>query len=360
MAEQDLDKSHQASPYKLARARERGQVPRSAELVSAAVLLVGALAVYAKADDLLRHVFFLSARLYGSAARYANSPAPLDAGWQIVKGTLVQSATWLAPFFGALILVAIIANVAQVGVPASFHPLKPDWNRLNPAAGFKRLFSMPSLYQALMSLVKLVVICAVCYWSIAAELPRFVASASSPAGSYMKLMLQSMGAISLKVAAALALLALVDLWYTRMSFGRRMRMSTRELKEEHKHREGDPRIRRRLRELRMEAYKRSMSSRGLPKSDVLIVNPTRIAVALQYEHGAMASPRVVAKGVGGMARKMREYASRKGVPIVENRKLARALLRRVDIEASIPEDLFADVARIIVWVLSMRRRGARA
>lgn len=357
MADQDLDKSHEASAYKLARARERGQVPRSAEFASAAVLLCGALALYVKADGMFRRAFAFDAHILQSANSYGNALGRLDAVWAVVAETITHAVGWLAPFFASLALVAIIANVAQVGAVTTFHPLKPDWSRLNPAMGFKRLFSMQSLFHAVMSVAKLLVVGGVCYESVTSDFREFVQQASLPASDYLRTMLQSIGSIAMKVAAILILLALVDLWYSRLSFARRMRMSKREVKEEHKHREGDPRIRRRLRELRMEAYKRSLSSRGMPKADVLIVNPTRVAVALHYEHGAMASPRVVAKGVGAVARKMREYASSRGVPIVENRKLARALLRRVDIDAAIPEDLFADVARIVVWVLAMRRRN---
>jgi flagellar biosynthetic protein FlhB len=359
MADEDLDKSHEASPYKLARARERGQVARSAEFVSAAVLLVGALAIYSNAGAMLLRMFAFGGRLWRNAGQYGGAPVGFDAVWGLLSQSLSASASWLAPFLVALATVAVVANVVQVGALTSFQPIKPDWSRLNPVTGFKRVFSMQALYFAGLSIVKLAVLAAVGYWAVTSEFPGFVRLSAIAPGEYMALLLRSIGSIAIKVGATLLLLALFDVWYMRFSFGRRMRMSRREMKEEHKQREGDPRIRRRLRELRMEAYKRSMSSRGMPKADVLVVNPTRVAIGLQYEHGAMASPRVVAKGVGAVARKMRAYASSRGIPIVENRKLARALLRRVDVDASIPEDLFADVARIIVWVMAMRRRTER-
>ncbi|MEM5421264.1 EscU/YscU/HrcU family type III secretion system export apparatus switch protein [Paraburkholderia ferrariae] len=359
MADQDLDKTLDASAYKLSRARSQGKAPRSAEFVSAAVLLCGALALYAKSDDLLRRAFAFDARLLRDAGSYGAAGGSFDTIWTMLARMATDATTWLAPFFGALVLVAVIASVVQIGVMTSFDPLKPDWSRINPVAGFKRLVSLQSLYHALRTIAKLVVLIGVGYSAVVAEIPSFMQLAALSASDYLQLLMHSIGAVAIKVGATLLLLALIDLWYVRFDFARRMRMSRREMREEHKHREGDPRIRARLRELRMEAYKRSTSSRGLPKADVLIVNPTRVAIALHYEHGAMSSPRVVAKGVGAVARKMREYASQRGIPIVENRKLARALLRRVDIDSAIPEDLFTDVARIIVWVLAMRRRNTR-
>jgi flagellar biosynthetic protein FlhB len=136
-------------------------------------------------------------------------------------------------------------------------------------------------------------------------------------------------------------------------------MSRREMKEEIRNREGDPRIRSRMRELRREMRKRALSLRKVAKADVLVTNPTRLAVALQYEHGAMAAPQVVAKGAGRLAAAMRRIASRHGVPIVENRRVARALFREVPVDGAVPAAHFAAVARIVVWVLAMRRPAER-
>jgi flagellar biosynthetic protein FlhB len=142
-----------------------------------------------------------------------------------------------------------------------------------------------------------------------------------------------------------------------------MRMSKRDVKDEAKNRDGDPRIRARIRELRKEMLKRSKSMANVPKADVLITNPTRIAIALTYDHGKSAAPRVVAKGAGDLAKKMRETAQRHQIPIVQNRPLARALFREVDYEGYVPEKWYPQVAKIMVWVYSMReakRAGRKA
>jgi flagellar biosynthetic protein FlhB len=138
-----------------------------------------------------------------------------------------------------------------------------------------------------------------------------------------------------------------------------MRMSHRDIKDEHKQREGDPRIRARLRQLRQEMLKKSQAVRKLPGSDVVVTNPTHLAVALSYKHGEMAAPRVVAKGAGDLAAKMREMALRHGIPVVENRALARELFFKVDFEQPVPEKLYPQVARILVWVFAMREARAK-
>jgi flagellar biosynthetic protein FlhB len=151
--------------------------------------------------------------------------------------------------------------------------------------------------------------------------------------------------------------------YTRYEFAKQMKMSRRELKEEIKHREGDPRIRRRLRELRLELLKRSLALRKTRNADVLITNPTHVAVALQYVHGQMEAPQLIAKGSGFMAAAMRQIAARHDIPIVQNPTLARALFHDLPVDAGVPPELYAQVARIIVWVFAMRdarRRGAAA
>jgi flagellar biosynthetic protein FlhB len=157
-----------------------------------------------------------------------------------------------------------------------------------------------------------------------------------------------------KLVFALLAIGVIDLAYSRWEFAKRMRMSKRDVRDEAKHREGDPRIRARLRELRKEMLKRSKSMHKLPSADVLITNPTHIAIALNYDHGKSAAPKLVAKGTGDVARKMREVASRYHIPVVQNRTLARALFREVDYDGFVPEKWYPQVAKIMVWVYSMR------
>jgi flagellar biosynthetic protein FlhB len=197
-------------------------------------------------------------------------------------------------------------------------------------------------------------------FALHAQVPQFHLLSALPPAAFLQVALADFAALGWQLSAALAAIAVVDMLFTRREFGRRMRMSRRELKDEFKHREGDPRIRARLRELRREMVQRSRSLRNTRSADVLLTNPTHYAVALQYVHGEMDAPRVVAKGAGHLAAAMRDIAARHHIVVVQNPPLARRLFREAVIDAYLPGDFHAEVARIIVWVLAMRRaHGSR-
>jgi flagellar biosynthetic protein FlhB len=178
----------------------------------------------------------------------------------------------------------------------------------------------------------------------------------------VRTLLDDLASLGLKIALILWLVAALDALYTRREFATQMRMSHRELRDEVKHREGDPRIRARLRELRRELLKRSLALRATRKADVLVTNPTHLAVALRYAHGEMESPRLLAKGAGRLAAGMRRVAARHAIPVVQNAPVARALFRDVAVDGAVPPELYGPVARILVWVFAMRdaRRGGAA
>jgi flagellar biosynthetic protein FlhB len=161
----------------------------------------------------------------------------------------------------------------------------------------------------------------------------------------------------------MALVAMLDFMYTRWDYGDKLKMSRREVKEEVKRRDGDPRVRARIRELQRETLKRSKALGKVKDADVLITNPTHLAVAVKYVRGEMKAPQVLAKGAGELAGLMRGIARNHKIPVVENKKLARALFTQVDFDGPVPEKLYPDVARLLVWVYAMReqdRRGVTA
>jgi flagellar biosynthetic protein FlhB len=249
----------------------------------------------------------------------------------------------------------------HAGWVLSAEPLKIDPARINPAAGFQRVFSWRTLFDTARACVKLVVLVAVAWFALRALIPQFHQLAAMPARGFLHTLVEDVGAVGLKMAAALLLIAVVDLLHTRAEFGRKMRMSRREIRDEHKNREGDPRIRSRLRELRREMLKRSLALRNTRDADVVLTNPTHYAVALRYRADEADAPRLVAKGAGQLAAAMREIAYRNRVAIVQNPPLARRLFREMQIEEQLPPGFHAEVARIFVWVFAMReqRRAAR-
>jgi flagellar biosynthetic protein FlhB len=241
----------------------------------------------------------------------------------------------------------------------STRALQPDFERINPAAGLKRLVSTRMLVEAAKSLLKLAALGALAYFAIKAFAIGHLGLGQGDPRGYAKLVVDAGITLVAWLLPALALIALADLLYTRRQYLERMRMSRRELREELKQREGDPRIRARIRELRREMLKRARALRRVKDADVLITNPTHLAVALAYRRAEMSAPSVVAKGAGELAARMAAAARRHGVPVVRNARLARGLFRATGVDEPIGPAHFADVARILAWVLARREpKGA--
>lgn len=352
MAEQDLDRNEAATPYKLQKARQKGQVGKSADLVSALVFTVAICYFYWKGWDGLLAQFSYDHAVLSQAGRIEGDWPNL---WRLLGGMMRDTGAMLAPFLGALMLAAIIGNMMQTGPILSMEPVKPDFDRLNPVNGFKKLFSMRTLFEGARAIVKLVLLALVVYHVLKGLVPHFFHLAALPPVVLARTLVEDAASAGLKIALVLCLIALADYAYTRREFSKKMRMSQRELKDEHKNREGDPRIRARLRELRREALKRSMAVSHTKNADVLLTNPTHFAVALRYVQGEMQSPQLVAKGTGTLAAKMRKIAARHNIPVVQNPPLARELYHQLQVDQHVPPLLYAQVARILVWVFAMRQ-----
>lgn len=357
MADQDLDRSEAATPFKLEKAREQGQTARSMDVVNATVFVVAIGFASWQGLELVTAMFQLSR----VALVHAGAGVPEAASaWPLATHMLREAAVLVLPFMGALMLAAIVGTVAQTGIVLSIDPLKMDFARLDPVAGLRRVLSLRTLFDGARALVKLAILLLAAWYALAGLLPQFYAVAALPPQSFLRTLVADATGLGLKMALILAAIAFADLLYTRREFGRKMRMSRRELKDEVKNREGDPRIRQRLRELRREALQRSRALRNTRGADVVLTNPTHYAVALRYVHGEMEAPRVVAKGAGQLAGRMRDIAYRHRVAIVRSPLLARRMFREVGIDQAVPPSFHAEVARIIVWVFAMREQRRQA
>lgn len=353
----DADRQHEATPYKLLKAKERGQVPKSRDVVSAAVFTAAMAYLAWRGWAVWRDQFVFDQALLLQAARVDASAQNL---WALAERTIVATL-WLGlPFFAALMIAAVLANVMQTGPVFASASLKADMDRLNPATNFKNAFGAQLLFNALRSVLKLLLL-GLAAWGVLHGVTKQMrhVGALSPSG-LLHTLLDEFAALGLKLALVLWLLALLDWVHARRQFAKKMRMSAKELKDEIKQREGDPRVRSRLRELRRELRKRTASLRNTRNADVLITNPTHIAIALRYEHGKMAAPELVAKGAGLLAAAMRTIAARHNIPVVQSPRLARRLFRELDVERPLPPEYFAEVAKIIVWVLAMKQSREQA
>jgi flagellar biosynthetic protein FlhB len=351
MAEKDADNSESATPYKLEEARKKGTVAKSVDFISVAAMAVLVGALYANGWDAVKQ----SVRLMQTTliqGMKTNWGADWIANW--TSQLLITTLHILSPLFLSLVIAAILVGLFQTGVIFTVKPLKPDLNRISPMAGIKRIFSLRTIYESIKSVIKIVVLGAVTYFAIVDLIPGLLKLSSLDSKGYLQSLIKLTGGILVKIIIVLIIIAVIDFTYTRWEFAKRMRMSKRDVKDESKQREGDPRIRQRIRELQREVLKRSKAARQVSSADVLITNPTHIAVALRYQHGDASAPQVTAKGAGELARKMRLTASRHNVPIVQNRELARILFKEVDFEGYVPEKLYPQLAKIMVWVYAMR------
>ncbi len=360
MAEQEQNRSEPASPFKLREAKKRGSVSKSLE-VNSLLILSGFLGLlFFMGSDMVRDQLAINQTLFSNAHNYSFEMSTL-LHW--IGNISFSALKLLAPLFIMLLIVGPLANILQTGPVFSFFPLKPDWDRINPASGLKRLFSVKLLFEAIKTVIKILIFGMVLYLSIQHLLTPLLGYLYIDPINYARLGLDLTTGLIFKLVMVLAIIAIIDLAFTRWDFLSKMKMSRRELDEEIKRREGDPRIRAKIRELQREALKRSKALKKLPEADVLITNPTHLAIALKYQRGVMIAPEIIAKGAGDLALKMKQVAHLHGIPVLENKPLAQKLFRAASVDEKIPEKLYEEVARVFVWLFSLqaaRQRSASA
>jgi len=342
MEETEEDKSESATPYKLMRARTKGVVSRGTDLgfFTGLAAFVGYLWV---AGDHLGATVAHAARdaLIASGALSDGSGAVFAASGLILS-SIVQPLALMA---AAVFLVVLLFEIIQTGVVFSTEPLKPDFGKLNPAKGLKRLFTWRLLIETGKNVLKLCVYTGIAFLVIRDAVQLDTGGVSDGLG--LSALIRSV-AFRLLVAFALGalLFAVLDQLIVRRDFGKKMRMSRRELRREAREREGEPRLKQKRKQLHAEFVKMSQSLRNLRKADVLITNPEHIALALRYDRRTMQAPIVVSMGANLFAQRLKRMAFIYGIPIVENRMLARELYRKAALNKSVPEHCFRPVADI--------------
>ncbi|NBB52862.1 flagellar biosynthesis protein FlhB [Rhizobium sp. CRIBSB] len=348
-------KTEEATPRKLEEARRKGDVAKSAD-VGSALSLAGAAAVLLMSGN-----WFASSMAEGLLPFIAaphTMMGGLDAGAGVEIG---MRALWVAaPFLGVLSLAVIVGgaggHLVQSGLIFSAEKMKPTFEKISPMAGFKRLFGPDGLVQFLKTFLKLLAIGFICWLVMKPHLRDFeTMSAMNPA---MILPAARDMAVALFMAALvfLGFTAGADFLWQKIRFAKRMMMTKEEVKEDYKQSEGDPHVKAKLKQIRMQRSRQRMMQ-NVPKATVIVTNPTHYSVALRYEPDeGDAAPVCVAKGVDALALRIREVAKEHNVPIVENVPLARALYAAVDIDETIPREHFDAAAKVIGFVMKTRRR----
>ena len=351
------EKSEPATPRKRQKAREEGQVIRSQDLVASVVLLLGLLML------LMLGLFTgdLLVGLFRELIAYLPSEEFQGDRWLVLPLHRAGRAFllgWL-PLGLCCTLGALGLLGYQVGFLLSPQPLIPKWNRLNPVEGMKRLVSLRSLVELVKGLLKAGLLLLLLYNALRKDLTALVATMRYPFLQGMGALMDRIWALSLKMALMLFVLGLFDYLYQRWEFERSIRMSKQEIKEEYKQMEGDPLVKRRIRQRQRELARKRMMSE-VPKADVVITNPTHLALALQYDREIMEAPLLLAKGEGHLARKIREVAEEHKIPVVQNPPLAQALYREVEVGGEIPEAFYRAVAEVLAFVYRLKGPESRS
>lgn len=353
MAETDNDnKTERATPKRTQDAREKGQVAKSRE-VSSALIMVACLAYfYFGTGGIVGRMMELMKTSFHDLHR---GELTTDTVQLLVMTLLVKTVAIVLPLLLTLMAAGIVSNLMQVGFIFSSEPIQPKLSKISPLKGLKNLFSLKTIAELFKSLFKISIVGVIAYLTIRNE-----------AGDVLPLMEQSVwqimayiGQVSFKILFAtcwvLIVLALMDYLYQHWEHGRSLKMTKQELKDEYKNTEGDPLIKSRIRRLQREMAMRRMMTK-VPTADVVITNPTHLAVALKYDQGRMAAPVVVAKGANLIAQRIKEIAKENGVTVVENKPLAQVLYRMVDIAEAIPDNLYQAVAEVLAYVYRLKNK----
>lgn len=346
MSSSEQNKSEQATPYKLEQARKKGMVARSQELGLVASFAACGLYLSVWGADMAARLSGRFARAFAGAGALGSNANALT---HETVALALDTARAIAPLIGIAMGAALVAAVAQMGLLFAPKALKIDWSKLNPAQGFKRIFSMQMLIEALKACIKIVVYTAIVYWAIRDTVVSAIHAGMSAADLARAFLHESLRLLGRLLLAAVVFAA-IDQFLVRRTFAKRMRMSRYEQKQEFKQREGDPRIKQRRKQLQRELLQRAQSMRNVRGADVLVTNPTHYAVGLRYDTATMSAPQVVAKGSGEFAQRLKKLAFIYGVPVLESKTLARKLHRHGAVERDIPGTMYRDVAAIYLKI----------
>ncbi len=344
-----------ASLHKLQKAREKGNVARSADLNSGVLLLAAALGLYALGPFTFAQLIGLMRYYFTDAATISVEPGDMQS---LLAQVLLFAAPVVFPLMLVLMATGILINVTQIGFIFSSQALQPKLERLDPIRGFKRFLSLRSLVELTKSIAKLSVIGYIAVSTVQSRSSDILELMHSSPWAGGIAVWNVLFAVWWRVALAMILIGLLDFAFQRWQYLQDQRMTRQEAQDELKQLEGDPRIKQRVRQIqRQMAMQRMMAD--VPEAEVVITNPTAYAVALRYEPAKMEAPRVVAKGARRVAERIRELAVENDVPIVERPELARALFRDIEIGGHVPESLFKAVAEILAYVYEIERRESK-
>lgn len=346
------EKTEKATPYKLRKAKEKGQASRSVEVTTCITLLVLLSMVTAlwprqlhEIQNLMRHTLYLATHMQFSIENIHHLH-------QFLLSKIIN--LWL-PFALAGVLSNVLVNVSQSGIIWSATPITPDFKRINIVQGFKKLFSIKTCFETVKSTLKLFTAFIFLFFTFKYQLPNLLQLALTPPSQHPELMMHFLLKLIFQLLLLLGLLAVLDKLYTRWSFAKEQRMSKQEVKDEYKQREGDPKIKSKMKQLQQQLRQKTASLKQVQTADVVITNPTHLAIALQYDKSTMPAPKVVCKAQGEMVVQVKELARKHNVPIIENKSFARLLYHSVELNHWINKELYPFAAAIFRQIYARKK-----
>lgn len=348
----DQEKTEQATPKRLQEMREKGQVAKSREVPSAAILIASLLIFYFLGSAMIKDFMELMEWSFANSAHFELQSGNFN--WMLLE-LFRRGLKIVAPLFVALVAVGLLSNIAQVGFLFSTKAIAPKFSKLDPLKGFGRMVSKQALVELIKSLFKVAVVGCVTYLTVKDELDQIIPLMDKEIWSIMTYIGSVCFKILLRTCWVLIVLAVIDYVFQKWDFMQEAKMTKQEVKDEFKQREGDPLIKSRVRQAQREMAKRRMME-AVPKADVVITNPTHLAIALEYNTQNMSAPQLTAKGSRLMAERIKAIAQENNIPIVENKPLARALFKGVEIGQEIPAIFYKAVAEVLSYVYQLKNK----
>jgi len=353
MAEESFqEKTEQATPKKKEDARKKGQVARSTELSSVAILAASLLALWGLGGYMRSRLEEIM--LYSFVGIFDVELDALSIQSHIHRW-MFDFVILLCPLFLFLAITAVAVNVAQVGIFLSTTSLEPKANRISPMSGIKRIFSAKGMVELAKGLFKIAIIAVVVYKTLLSETETMRSMFDMDVAKIFSLSGDLILSLGFRIVMLLLILAIIDYAFQRFDYEKNLRMTHQEVKQELKQQEGDPLIRSRIRSLQREMSQRRMMD-DVGSADVVVTNPTHVAVALRYDPATMPAPLVVAKGQRLMAQRIKDLARESKIPLVENKPLARTLYKAVQVGDQIPDELFRATAEVLAFVFQLKQR----
>lgn len=351
MSEQVGEKTEQATPKRLEEALRKGQFARSPEVQTVFVLCGGLIALRMAGLDAWQKLTFTLTGIFGDLGRI--SLAQENMQMYLINGALI-----FATCVGPVVLCTMIAGLLAGGIQSRFNTaseaLEPDWGRVNPMSGLKRIFSVRSLVPTSLSLLKLVIIGTVAWGGVRKILQDPIFFTVVGPAEIARFLSDTTFSLVTRVIVVLSAIAAADYGFQYWKTNQDLMMTKEEVKEEFKNMEGDPKMKSLMRRRRKGKSQRQMLQE-VPTADVVLTNPTHLAIALKYDRKSMKAPRIIAKGSRLNALKIREIAGQHNIPIMENKPLARMLFKYGKVGGEIPAELYAAVAEVLAWVYRVNR-----